>query len=696
MTTPRRRGERLPWSAIADAVLFLFLLQLITEYIAAVYAFGLLGTSIPAEIASVVLLFAPAVLLVWPREMKRAPYLALAGIMLVSRPVAVLLGTRARMLVSGVGVAAGLIWFPALLWRLGQADDAEGPCEPGVGLMLAVMAAVVFRTWGSGLDLSARGPFQVVGWALAGVAAFALVRPMLAGARTRRRATSDSAPRAFVPVLPDGEADVDLYPAAGLPSADGRLTGRKPVFGRLVALAVGLNSALVLLYYAFASPNVIARWTGASYPGIVIALALGVVLGAGLGSFRPRRPSGSWMTALWAANAVFVLALCATLWPHQLRFPADPGGYAFYVPATSPVWNVPLYVMLVLLPVLFVDFDTYAQEVVAARPSLRALGGAFTVGAVYLLVMIFAHVFTTVYDYIPIVGPALRDRFWVVHLVAGLGLALPLFAVRRPLAPRAMVPRRRWVATVVLALALLAVAGMFVTRAQPGEAVGTTTLKVLTYNIQQGYGADSQLAADRQLALMRAVDADIIGLQESDTNRIAGGNADLVRYYADSLDMYSYYGPTTVAGTFGIALLSKVPIEAPRTFYMYSEGEQTATIEAQVTVGGQTYHVFVTHLGNGGPIVQQVAILEVVAGLENVVLVGDFNFRPETDQYALTTALLDDAWLRRWPDGVDDEGYQPPKRIDHVFISPSLQVDDVRYIDDPASDHPAVTAIVRP
>ena len=44
--------------------------------------------------------------------------------------------------------------------------------------------------------------------------------------------------------------------------------------------------------------------------------------------------------------------------------------------------------------------------------------------------MIFAQAFTTVYDYIPVVGPFFRDKFWLVFLLAGLGLSLPLLLVR--------------------------------------------------------------------------------------------------------------------------------------------------------------------------------------------------------------------------------------------------------------------------
>jgi endonuclease/exonuclease/phosphatase family metal-dependent hydrolase len=122
--------------------------------------------------------------------------------------------------------------------------------------------------------------------------------------------------------------------------------------------------------------------------------------------------------------------------------------------------------------------------------------------------------------------------------------------------------------------------------------------------------------------------------------------------------------------------------------------EQTATIEAQITMGDRTFHVFVTHLGNGGPMVQQEAILSEVAGRENVILLGDFNFGPDSDQYRLTTDLLDDSWRLRWPAvdkrTVDFKG----QGIDHIFVSPGIGVSDAQYLPDPESDHPAVTAVL--
>jgi len=152
------------------------------------------------------------------------------------------------------------------------------------------------------------------------------------------------------------------------------------------------------------------------------------------------------------------------------------------------------------------------------------------------------------------------------------------------------------------------------------------------------------------------------------------------------LGLYAYYGPRTVTGTFGIALLSRYPLENPHTFFMYSSGEQTAAIEAQITLAGKTYTLLVTHLGNDGPLIQQQQVLARLAGQPNVIAMGDFNFRPATPQYQLSLQTLQDAWVQAGsplPASLD-----PKNLIDHFFISPGVAVAQVRYVDSPESDHP--------
>jgi endonuclease/exonuclease/phosphatase family metal-dependent hydrolase len=145
-------------------------------------------------------------------------------------------------------------------------------------------------------------------------------------------------------------------------------------------------------------------------------------------------------------------------------------------------------------------------------------------------------------------------------------------------------------------------------------------------------------------------------------------------------------------GTFGVALLSRYPLLEPATFYMLSEGEQTAAIRADVATPAGRCRLVVTHLGNGGPMAQQENVLQAIAGQGGLLLMGDFNFRPDTPQYERTTSGLADAWQAAG--AAPATSLDPSRRIDHLFVTPDVTVESADYILSPASDHPALLAEV--
>jgi endonuclease/exonuclease/phosphatase family metal-dependent hydrolase len=650
----QRRSE-----VIVYGIVFLFFFQLISEFVEAIYAFGLLGTGIPVEILSVLFLFSPFILLLLPGR-PSGRWLAVAGsIALVAGTAGMLLDTRGRMFATGIGTAAFLIYFPALLADIAQTRDREAAPRLGGGLTAGLALFIFFRALNSGVYPYDHLWFKVAAGVISAVGLwilFALAEPQ-----------KDSGHQQMPEVR---------HPKAGT--------------ARAALLSIAVVSALTLLYFAFSSPNVMARWSGVNY-GLVLgatAAAIGLfVIGLVV---RPVRETMFEPSILAVWNVVFLAAMMAAILPHQIGFPANPESYPLAEPA-AVILAIPALILTALLfPVILVDFMVLIHSLFQINPGLKKMGAAFGAGSVFMILMIFGQVFTTVYDYIPVVGPFFRDRFWLIFLILGLALTLPLLLVRKnSRLHQAALPWSAAAAIVILATAALSGAGLTAARPQPPEGT-RNDLRVLTYNIQQGYSEDGSRNPHRQLALMKDLNADIIGLQESDTNRIAGGNSDVVRYMADQLDMYSYYGPKVIPGTFGIALLSRYPIENPRTFYMYSEREQTATIHAQINVGGRLFNVYVTHLGNGGPIVQQENLLQELGGMENIVLMGDFNFRPDTPQYELTKRRLEDAWLVKWPSGVNDEGYNPERRIDHIFLSPGINVREAIFLTGPESDHPAL------
>ena len=623
------------------------------------YAFGLLQTSIPAEAASLLFLFTP-VLLLFLRTVKTGFLVTTGGLCLLSRVASLAFDTRGRMLSAGMACGLFLMFLPAALWRWGMRGDHRAGLKLGASLALAALLHMLLRALGSGNDITG-------GAGRWGGGALALLTGVLLWTWKR---------------------------AADEPVRDRAATATRASGWRIAVWCLGLISPWVMLYFGLGAPAVMARWTGGGHVGIMALAAGAAALFLMLWVMVPRVRRRVTSPVLLGADLLFVAALVLTLWSCQVSFPKDNGAYPVPEPAVGMLGRMSLPLMLLLSPILFVQFARFAQAVVHDAPSLRVLGGGFALGSVYLLVAVLAHLCTTAYDYIPVVGPWFRDRFWLVFLGVGLVMTLPVPLLRREAGEPKGDPgeiRPAWLAAAGVILALMAVFAAGLTHARPAPTPPRSVIRVMTFNLQQGYSASGTRNFAGQLGQIREVDPDILGLQESDTARVAGGNSDLVRYLADRLNFHSYYGPRTVSGTFGIALLSRYPIEAARTYYLFSAGEQTAAITAQVCVGERRYHVVVTHLGNGGPIIQQREVLELVAEKPNTILLGDFNFTPADEAYRLTVAGLEDAWLVAGERDAGKGGLNLDDRIDHVFVSPEVRVLRAEYLGAGASDHPMMT-----
>lgn len=684
MTDEQSNSRGFAGPALFYGLLLLFFFQLCSDFIETIYAIGLMNVEIPPELVSVVLFFSPVVLLFFRRGFSARVNLALMGLVAGLRILELVVSGGAKMIVSGLGVGAFLLLLPAWLARRAAEQDTDSTDELSAGLALALAFSVFLRALGSGSDpLPAQSG---AGW-------LNVILPLyfLAMLFYTFRQTGN-----------EPETATEQTPRA------------RSGFGGTAAFSLGLLSVLAVQYFALVSPTVLARWTEADYRLVLL------FLGSALGVFAALLPTGYFErlpnALLLGWNALFLACGVAAILVSGTPFPADTAAYPVDQPAAPLSAQFALYAMLLLSPVLLVNFTRLARRLVLANSSPAALAGGFMVGSLFFLVIVLAQAFTTVYDYIPVVGPFWRDRFWLVFLLAGLGAALPLLGAARQKtlprvssslkakmdgeAPGVQPPHRAFNplsgASLPLLVGALIIAIVWAvwTAPRPPQPVPSARLRVLTYNIQQGYDVNVRRAYADQLAAIRALDADIIGLQESDTARFSGGNGDVVRTLAEGLEMYSYYGARTVTGTFGIALLSRYPIENPRTFFMYSTGEQTAALQAEINFEGTRYHILVTHLGNGGPLIQQQQVLQKLADAHNVIAMGDFNFRPTTEQYALTTQTLQDAWVLGGE--TTTEGLDPLRRIDHVFLSPGINVHAARYISSPVSDHPALLVEITP
>jgi endonuclease/exonuclease/phosphatase family metal-dependent hydrolase len=638
---------------VRDSLLFMIFFSLLTGFIEATYTFGLLGTDIPPEIVCVLFLFSPFLLLLAPRSLDSRRFaIIMGGLAIAAWATSLPLDTRWRMLATGAGCGSFLVF---LACRIRQSSIVSA--EHGGALGLGVLLSILLRSLSSGNLL------LVEGWRFAaGVALAAVAFILLIAAREPRGQVDTSAARFGFP--------------------------------RTLGLCLGLFGALLVIYLAFTSPTVIARWGAVSCTAVTAVETGALVLFLGAWFAVPGFRNGVPPAALGAGNLLFILSLALTLLLRQPPFTSTTV-YPLFMPAPDLPARVSFWAMLAFHPVIYADAALLAGALRLARPSPRWLAAGFGLGGVLILFLSLGQIFTTVYDYIPVIGPLFRNRFWLVMVVPAVLAAVALLLVKRnaPVGNRGTSRPIGWLAaTLIIAGASILLSG--VSSPRPVPAAAATSIRALTYNIQQGYGKSGEKSFARQRELIGRLGPDIVGIEESDTARAAGGNSDIVRYFADGLGLYSYYGPTPISGTFGIALLSRYPIRNARTFFMPSRGEQTACIEADIAVGDSLVHVLVTHLDNEGALPQQRLVIDraIAGGRGRVVTLamGDFNFNSTTEQYRQTMAAMDDSWRAAKERIVDPGASDPAGRIDHIFVAPNTRVLSARYIAEGPSDHPGM------
>jgi len=102
----------------------------------------------------------------------------------------------------------------------------------------------------------------------------------------------------------------------------------------------------------------------------------------------------------------------------------------------------------------------------------------------------------------------------------------------------------------------------------------------------------------RMRDVIKELELDVVGLLESDTQRIIMGNRDTTQFLAEDLGMYVDFGPGPNKHTWGVALLSKFPILNSTHHLLPSPvGELAPAIHATIDAYGELVDVFVFHSG---------------------------------------------------------------------------------------------------
>jgi len=234
---------------------------------------------------------------------------------------------------------------------------------------------------------------------------------------------------------------------------------------------------------------------------------------------------------------------------------------------------------------------------------------AITFGIGYLIYnfMILFHVWVVAYAFVP-GGSFVRERTdWIMitmMFLIGAGvfnLTLRNSPPRQIQHPLAQMRRRKYYTLAVGVINMFFIATAYLRFPTNDYTPYHEDAKVMTagiWTIHFSLDNDMWSSEYRMRDLIKELEIDVIGLLESDLQRIIMGNRDTTQILAEELGMYVDYGPGPNKHTWGAALLSKFPIVNSTHHLLPSPvGELAPAIHATLDMYGELVDVFVFHSG---------------------------------------------------------------------------------------------------
>lgn len=211
------------------------------------------------------------------------------------------------------------------------------------------------------------------------------------------------------------------------------------------------------------------------------------------------------------------------------------------------------------------------------------------------------------------------------------------------------------------------------------------TVRVMSYNLHSCVGLDGRLSVERVAEVLHRYQPDFVALQELDngTYRSQG---------AHQLELLKEFWPSEGAffpllemrgGQYGIGFLSRIPVvewegsilpTSPQLVPQEPRG--LLRVRVRIPESKETLELFNTHLGlTRKERLEQLGSLldEAQAGdLEKVVLLGDFNCSPKSEEYARLCQHFSPA---QSPPEKTWFGTFPLRHLDYCFVHPNLSVE---------------------
>ena len=216
-------------------------------------------------------------------------------------------------------------------------------------------------------------------------------------------------------------------------------------------------------------------------------------------------------------------------------------------------------------------------------------------------------------------------------------------------------------------------------------------LRVATFNIHHCAGTDGVLDLQRTAAVISDTGADIVALQELDRGMKRSGRVDQPAELGRILGMEVAFFPTLTrggGGEYGIGIAARHPLDEARFVPLPQLGSEEA--RGAITAACSGVSLVCTHLSTQArPRSVQVAAVSAIArGLERpVVVMGDFN----QDRAALRE-LLGLGFRGTFGHSTLTRRLPRRRQLDHVLVSPDVEIEGAWTLRTPASDHVPLVA----
>ncbi len=351
-------------------------------------------------------------------------------------------------------------------------------------------------------------------------------------------------------------------------ASSGQIVALEPQF-LSSARFIGIGSGLALWLVTAGNPGFAEVRAELSLPGAFALLAAGAVLALWLEVVT----HGGWMDGSDGRAAALALGFLGAL---------SIGAWSY---------GDSLWLSLALIPV-FTFAVTALTMRTAAAPAPATLPGRWRCGASLTIGLLLQIAFIFIFF--------ARSAPMELLLVPLVILTLSTLSGDQT-APRALPVQRTLKFGVVASAAVMVAIALALISGQnaPSSAAGSSNLRVMTFNIQEGFSNENIWSLEETARTIEAYDPDIVVIQEITRGWLVMSSTDQVHWLADRLGMESAFSGNSYDGLWGNAILTRLPIVSTDSFiFSMTDNLRRGAVAVEVQTENGTVVVIDTHLDN--------------------------------------------------------------------------------------------------